>query len=151
MSTISVSVTGDKELSAKMVKFAGTNLTLHRSMGAIGLNLTKFFSGEVFASRGQVYGRLWPALNDKYAAWKARAFPGRPPLIRSGLMNQSFRSKSTALTTSLWNEAEYFDAHNKGHGVPQRVMMRIDQQRELRIVKYIVSDLTTQMEKAGLV
>ena len=150
MSTITVSITGDKELSAKMVKFAGSNLKLHRSMGAIGLYLTKFFSGEVFASRGQVYGRPWQALNDRYAAWKARKFPGRPPLIRSGLMNRSFKHKSTSLTTSLWNEAEYFDAHNEGREVPQRVMMRIDQQRELRIVKYVTSDLTTQMEKAGL-
>lgn len=151
MSTIRLSIQGSDELAAKFGKFASSQLKLDRSMGAIGLYLTKFFSGEVFASRGQAIGRRWPALNPKYAAWKARAFPGRPPMIRSGLLNSSFKHKSTSLTTSLWNEAEYFDAHNEGHGVPKRVMMRIDRQREKRVVKFIVYDITTQMDKAGLI
>lgn len=151
MSTIQVSITGDKELAAKLSKFASGQLDLSDAMGAMSLYLTRFFSGEVFASRGQVIGKPWPALNPAYAAFKAREFPGRPPLIRTGLMNKSFKSKSTSLSTSLWNEAKYFDNHNEGWGVPERVMMRIDEQRELRIVKYVVSDLTTQMSKAGLI
>lgn len=151
MSTIQVSITGDKELARNLNTFAGSSLDLTKSMGATGMYLTKFFSGEVFASRGQVFGKPWPALNPNYAAFKAREFPGRPPLIRTGLMNKSFKHKSTSLTTSLWNEAEYFRNHQEGIGVPERIMMHIDQQRELRIVKYIVSDLTTQMDKAGLI
>ncbi|MFJ6416473.1 hypothetical protein [Paeniglutamicibacter sp. NPDC091659] len=151
MTTIQVTIDGDKELASKLRSFAGSSLDLTNSMGGIGLYLTNFFSGEVFASRGQVFGKPWPALNPNYAAFKAREFPGRPPLIRTGLMQRSFKHKSTSLTTSLWNEAAYFDNHNEGWGVPERVMMQIDEQRELRIVKYIVSDLTTQMDNAGLI
>jgi hypothetical protein len=151
MADIVVTVQGSKELAAKLRNFASSQLNLSRSMGATGLYLTRFFSGEVFASRGQVFGKSWPALSDNYAALKARKFPGRPPLVRTGLMNRSFRHKSTQLTTSLWNEAEYFDYHQDGRGVPQRVMMHIDDQRAARIVKYIVSDLTTQMDQQGLI
>ena len=150
MSDINVSIQGDKELVGKIRSFVSGQLDLTRSMGATGLYLTRFFGGEVFASRGGVIGRRWPQLNENYAAWKARRWPGRPPLIRTGLMNRSFKHKSTQLTTSLWNEATYFDLHNEGRGVPQRVMMRVDQEREARIVKFIVSDLTTQMDQKGL-
>lgn len=151
MSTIQVSITGDKELVQKLNNFTRDQLDLSRSMGAMSLYLTRFFSGEVFASRGQVIGKPWPALNPNYAAYKARKWPGRPPLMRSGLMNRSFKFKSTKLTTSLWNEAKYFDYHNEGRGVPERVMMLVDGQREKRIVKYVVSDLTRQMSKAVLI
>ena len=151
MTMIQVSITGDKELAQKLNNFTRGQLDLSRSMGAMSLYLTRFFSGEVFASRGQVIGKPWPALNPNYAVYKARKWPGRPPLIRSGLMNRSFKFKSTKLTTSLWNEAKYFDYHNEGRGVPQRVMMLVDGQREKRIVKYVVSDITTQMSKVGLI
>ncbi|MDQ0869047.1 hypothetical protein QFZ70_001520 [Arthrobacter sp. V1I9] len=150
MSEIRVRIHGDKELVEKFRSFTGSQMDLSRSMEATGLYLTRFFAGEVFASRGGVIGRRWLRLNDNYAAWKARRWPGRPPLIRTGLMNRSFKHKSTQLTTSLWNEAKYFDYHQDGRGVPQRVMMRVDQAREARIVKYIVSDLTTQMDQKGL-
>lgn len=151
MSEIRVRIDGDKELVEKFRSFTGKQMDLSRSMGATGLYLTRFFAGEVFASRGGVVGKRWPRLNENYAAWKARRWPGRPPLIRTGLMNRSFKHKSTQLTTSLWNEAKYFDYHQDGRGVPPRVMMRVDQEREARIVKYIVSDLTTQMDQKGLI
>lgn len=150
MSLIRVSTTGHQELSDSLQKFAGNRLDLTRSMGAMSIYLNRFFAGEMFVSRGQAAGKPWPKLNDNYAAWKARRFPGRPPLIRSGLMNRSYRHKSTALSTSLWNEADYFEIHQEGIGVPQRQTMVIDEQRELRIVKYVISDLTTQMNDAGL-
>lgn len=150
MAEYSLHIEGDKELMQKLRDFAAGQLDLSRSMDASGLYLSRFFSGEVFASRGQVIGEPWPRLHEAYAVFKARRWPGRPPLIRTGLMNSSFKHKSTKLTTSLWNEASYFDYHQEGRGVPQRVMMKVDQQRATRVVKYLVSDLTTQMDQKGL-
>lgn len=152
MSDIEVTVTGDKQLVAKLNNFIGSaGLNLKRSMGASGLYLTNFFGGEAFTSRGRVFGEPWPALNSAYAAYKARTWPGRPPLIRTGLMQRSFKHESTRLTTSLWNEAEYFGYHQDGRGVPQRVMMKVDEQRAARVVKYIVGDITDQMSAEGLI
>lgn len=148
---IKVTIQGSDEVRAKIIAFVGSGLKLHRSMGAIGIYLDRFFSGEVFASRGRVIGEPWPALNPSYAAWKAKYWPGRPPLVQTGLMQQSFRHSSTDLSTSLWNEAEYFKYHQDGRGVPERMMMKIDEQRAARIAKYILGDITDQMKGSGLI
>ena len=73
--TYSVSVEGGKELTIKLRKYGQSILDLSDSMDNIGKYLTKFWSGEVFASRGQVIGEPWPALNDAYAVFKARRWP----------------------------------------------------------------------------
>ncbi|MEU2203583.1 hypothetical protein AB0P19_06935 [Microbacterium oleivorans] len=151
MSDINVTITGDKELVKKLNSFIGSDgLDLKRSMGASGLYLTRFFSGEVFASRGRVIGEPWAPLNPSYAAWKARVFPGRPPLVRSGEMMRGFKHEADKRSLGLYNTADHFDYHQEGRGVPQRVMMKIDQQRAARVVKYLVGDLTEQMQHRGL-
>lgn len=151
MADIQVTITGDKEFVAKLTGFVGSDgLNLKKSMGASGLYLTRFFSGEVFTSRGRVIDEPWPALNPRYAAWKARTFPGSPPLIRSGEMNDSFGFEEHKRSLDLFNTADHFDYHQEGRGVPQRMMMKIDQQRAARVVKYLVGDLTQQMQHKGL-
>lgn len=152
MSDIQVTITGDKELVRKLNAFIGSGeVNLRRSLGASGLYLTRFFSGEVFTSRGRVIGKPWPRLNASYARWKARMYPGRPPLIRSGEMQGGFFYKESARKLELGNRSDHFEIHQEGKGnVPQRVMMRVDQQRATRVVKYITSDLTTQMTQKGL-
>lgn len=148
---INVSITGDKELVGKLNSFIGSDgLNLKRSFGASGLYLTRFFSGEVFTSRGRVIGEPWAPLNPSYAAWKARMWPGRPPLVRTGEMMGGFKFKEEKRSLSLWNTADHFDNHQEGRGVPKRVMMKIDEQRAARVVKYMMSDLTTQMTTRGL-
>lgn len=152
MADIQVSISGDKEFAQKLITFAGTDgINLKRSMGASGLYLTRFFSGEVFASRGGVIGARWPRLNDSYARWKARQFPGRPPLVRSGEMLRSFGFEEHKRSLDLFNTSDHFEYHQEGtRRIPQRMMMRIDQQRAARVVKYLVDDLTEQMQKGGL-
>lgn len=151
MDDIQVTITGDRELVRNLNTFIGTgSLNMQRSLGASGLYLTRFFSGEVFTSRGRVIGKPWPRLNDRYAAYKARMFPGRPPLIKSGEMNRGFFSKAFPLRLELGNRADHFKYHQDGMGVPQRVMMRVDQQRANRVGKYIATDLGEQMQRAGL-
>lgn len=124
-----LTIHGDKEFVQRLRKFGVSILDLSDSMDETGQYLSRFFSGDVFTSRGQVFGKPWPALNDNYAAFKARKFSGKPPLFRTGLMNRSFKHKSTKLTSSLWNEADYFKYHQEGRGVPERVMMLVDDQR----------------------
>lgn len=110
--------------------------------------LSVFFSGEVFASRGGVIGHPWPRLSDAYAARKAQQFPGRPPLIRTGLMNRSFKHNAGRLSVEVLNEAWYFRFHQNGEGVPQRVMMDLDQKRVVQVAKFIGEDISKKMEEA---
>jgi hypothetical protein len=150
VSAVVLTVAGDSELAAKLKKYGVSILDLRASMDQTGKYLTGFFSGEVFASRGQVIGKPWQELDARYAAHKAREFPGRPPLIRTGLMQRSFKHQSTKLSTRLFNEAEYFDYHQGGHGVPQRVMMLVDQTRERAILQLIGADLAGKQRAADV-
>lgn len=152
MSDIQVTITGDREFVRSLNKFVGSgSLNLSRSLGASGLYLTRFFSGEVFTSRGRVIGKPWARLNDSYAAYKARLFPGRPPLIKSGEMNRGFFHKAMPRRLELGNRADHFAFHQEGtSSIPARVMMRVDTQRAARVGKYIAGDLSEQMQKAGL-
>lgn len=152
MADMQITITGDKELVKKLNAFVGSDgLNLKRSMGASGLYLTRFFSGEVYTSRGWVFGKPWRRLNENYAIWKARAFPGRPPLIRTGELQRSYGFKEYKRSLELFNTADHFDFHNEGTSrMPQRVLMRLDKQRASRVAKYMMSDLTTQMKSRGL-
>ena len=145
-----VSIQGDKELAAKLRKFGVSILDLSKSMDETGRYLSRFFSGEVFASRGGVIGQPWPSLNPAYAAYKARRFPGRPPLIKSGLMNRSFKHRSTRLTSTIYNDAEYFKYHQEGRGVPERVMMALDQQRVRGVARLVGADVASKQGNAGV-
>ena len=152
MADFKVTIQGDKEFIRKLNSFVGSDgLNLIRAFGASGLYLTRFFSGEVFVSRGRVIGEPWPTLNPSYAAWKARMFPGRPPLVMSGEMMRSFGFEEHKRSLELFNTSDHFDFHQEGtHHIPQRMMMKIDTQRAARVVKYLTSDLTSQMTQRGL-
>lgn len=147
---IKVDIQGATELAQKLRKFGSSVLDLSRSMEDIGVYFERFFAGEVFASRGGVIGKSWPALDSRYAVYKARAWPGRPPLIRTGVMNNSFKHRSTRLSTTIWNEAEYFEYHQEGQGVPQRVMMAVDATREAKVRAFVSADIDRQMRAADV-
>lgn len=151
MTTLTLQISGAQELAQRLSRFGVSTDDFSRAFGASGQYLSRFFAGEVFASRGRVIGEPWPSLNDNYAAWKAEHWPGRPPLIRTGLMNRSFRFQAHKLAVELWNEADYFKYHQGGWGVPQRVMMAVDEQRAARVVKYVVGDVLDKMRAEGLI
>ena len=52
------------------------------------------WAGEVerFAAGGDP---AWPPLNPTYAAWKAKRFPGRPTLVRTGRLYRSLTGRGT--------------------------------------------------------
>lgn len=87
---VSINISGDKDV-VEMLQSVGLEVNdLRPAMQDVGEYLEGFFSGQVFASRGGVIGEQWPRLSGKYAAWKAQQYPGRPVLVRTGLMQRSF-------------------------------------------------------------
>ncbi|MGB3684956.1 MAG: phage virion morphogenesis protein [Ornithinimicrobium sp.] len=129
---------GDRELIASLERTADGVINLTSPMREIGMYLRGFFSGEVFASRGGVIGRPWAPLSTQYAALKARQWPGRPPLIRSGQMLRSFKSTPSQQQVEIRNTAPYFDWHQDGTTkMPARVMMAVDMQRTQKVAQII--------------
>lgn len=143
---INVQMTGDREAIARLKRIGNGVLHLKPSMDEIGSYLTGFFSGEVFASRGGVIGEPWARLSARYAARKAKEFPGRIPLVRTGLMNRSFKKDAGQMSVLLYNSSNHFDFHQLGTSkMPARAMMKVDAARQQRIVKIIdnhISELT---------
>src|SRR4051794_23101088 len=72
MTDVVVSISGDREVMAKLKKLGNGVLNLQRPMTDIGDYLTGFFLGQVFASRGQAIGERWKPLNPRYAAGSSR-------------------------------------------------------------------------------
>jgi phage gpG-like protein len=131
---ITITIEGANRISIDLGKLAAQLSDLSPAMKESGDYLTGFYSGEVFASRGGVIGKPWPSLTPSYAVWKAEQFPGRPPLIRTGEMNRSFKYEFGAVHARIFNTAKYFDAHQQGtRRVPARVMMALDLQRARRV------------------
>lgn len=146
MTQVTITVTGDKEAMARLRKIGSGVVNLQTSMDKIGSYLTGFFSGEVFASRGGVIGESWPRLSAKYAAYKARTFPGRPPLIRRGVMQRSFKAKTGRASARIYNSAGHFGFHQEGtRRLPARVMMKVDQAREKRIIDIIQGEIAKDL------
>jgi len=144
-----IDVEGEAELSARLEKLVRGITNLRAPMKEVGEYLTDFFAGEVFASRGGVFGEPWPALSTNYAAKKAIEFPGRIPLVRTGLMNRSFKSRPDTLSVEVYNPVPYFDYHQSQEDrtrLPRRAMMKVDAKRGDTIVEIIADSIDREVE-----
>lgn len=127
-------VIGGPELEATLRKISDGVADLSDAMRDVGDYLAGFFAGPVFASRGQVIGHSWEALNPSYAAYKAEFYPGRPPLIREGKLVNSFSFTSGSSWAVVTNTDEKFAWHQLGtRRLPARVMMDLDEQRQTHV------------------
>lgn len=127
--TVSIQISGDKEV-AKMLNDLGLEVKdLRPAMQDVGKYLKGFFAGEVFASRGGAIGERWPRLSNRYATQKAKKYPGRPMLVRTGLMQKSFTYKSQPLQVEISNKAPHFPYHQSSEPrtiMPYRPMMKVE-------------------------
>lgn len=148
-SGITLCTEGTDKLAVTLGGIAHDVKNLGPAMRDSGEYLTKFYSGQVFASRGGVIGKPWPRLTPSYAALKAEHFPGRPPLIRTGLMNKSFKYQYAALHARVFNTAPYFEEHQEGtRKMPARVMMALDEQRVRQVAQIIGNYIYKQVGSA---
>lgn len=149
---ITVTVKGAPEALAMLKRTKDGMLNLATPFKDIGGLLTKLYAGEVFASRGRVIGHPWPRLAPATEREKDRRWAGRPAMIRTGKLQNSFRFDSGPTSLRIHNTAKsrkgfpYFAAHQLGTGrVPQRVMMALDDQRVRQIQKTIQDHLNKQI------
>lgn len=141
-----IQIQGDKAAIDRLRRLGHGVLDLRDPMRGIATYLTGFFSGEVFASRGRVIGEPWAPLNSRYAGYKAKRFPGRPPLVRSGLMIRSFKGVASTSSARISNTAPYFDYQQDGTSrLPARAMMKVDQARLEHVAEIIATHITRSM------
>lgn len=80
-----------------------------------------------FDSEGAYGSGGWPALSPAYAAWKARAYPGKPILELTGALRKSLTSRPfgieviTPKSLTVGSGIDYGRYHQQGSGrLPQR-------------------------------
>lgn len=96
MTEMHVDVQGEEQIKRMLTELGLDFKDLKGAMKEVGTNTVKYFSGNVFASRGSTIGQPWQRLNDSYAVQKSKKWGTKPILVRSGRMQQSFRSHVSA-------------------------------------------------------
>lgn len=134
------------EVDRKLRNLQGLLLRWDEAMVAIGAAYKQYLSTKPFASRGSVFGAVWPDLQPAYKSWKARKYPGRPILVRSNALSRGFEFMSTTNSVRMFNKVAYFEKHQKGEGVPQRTSMAFNQELKLTASDIIAKDLQRKMQ-----
>lgn len=119
-------IEGETQIDRTLARFAdnvGDARTLWDKLA------TRFASVErrQFASEGGYGSGGWPALSPKYAAWKARHYPGKPILEREGNLRASLTERPFGVEVIeagfmvLGSGIDYGRYHQAGGGrLPQR-------------------------------
>lgn len=122
-------------------------------MAEVGDHAEKYFGGQVFASRGGVLGQSWPRLSPGYAAQKAKRYPGRLPLVRTGVMQRSLVSTASSTSVSITNDAPYFKYHQSSAArskIPRRIMIGIYSGMQADVTSVIAAALARRIkQRAG--
>lgn len=128
----------------------GLDMTdLKGAMTEVGDHAKKYFGGQVFASRGGALGQPWPRLSPAYAVQKAKRYPGRPPLVRSGLMQRSFTSKPSPMSVTIGNDAPWFKYHQSSAArtkIPRRVMIGVYSGMQSDVTNIIANALAKKIQ-----
>lgn len=104
-------------------------------------------------------GMRWPQLNQDYAEWKAKHFPGKPMLVRTGALKRSMVtegaggnitviSKTGAVFGSSISYGIYHD--QGGTRLPQRNFSEPSDRRRNIWVKQIQDDIIHNFEANGI-
>lgn len=147
---IHVTVDGPEVALARLRKVEGGIVDLTPAMKSVADYAKSYFAGQAFVSQGQVYGQRWPRLNPSYENWKSKKYPGRPVLVRTGLMQRSFESDSDENSATIWNDTDYFKYHQSDESrtskLPRRAMMAANDTMRQNLYAIINAYVQKQMK-----
>lgn len=103
-----------------------------------------------FGSEGTYGSGGWAPLSPKYAAWKARHYPGRPILVREGDLRESLTSRPFGVEVIephrmiLGSDVVHGGYHQAGSGaLPQRRPIELPEQERQEWVRILQRFLVT--------
>lgn len=147
---VTIEITGDKQLIAKMQRLS-LNMYNHRTaMKNIGDQLKRYYGNEAFASEGGVFGAQWAPLSAATLRSRTRRSRGplgagvgaNQPLVGTGKMRKSFYYNATKDSVTITNKASYFKYHQSElprKRLPRRQMIGVNSQVR-RIVQSEIND-----------
>lgn len=138
MINLQIQTIGFKEAQGKLKVLHKSFLNWRPEFNQIGQTLKQYYEIAVFQTEGGVLGHPWARLMPEYQFYKARRYPGRGILERTGKMKKSYRHKSFDDYMVFANVAPYAIYHQKGAGsLPERLVIFIDHNQKNIIMKVL--------------
>ena len=140
MLQVTFDIEGVRELSRSIQKIADEVKEWSPAFREVSDYMYDAFAKEVFSSEGMSVGEPWKPLSPEYAAWKARHYPGKGILVRTGKMQKSFRQQSGKDFAMIDNPSiPYFVYHQSRFisrdKLPRRVMLRLGESQKTTIIR----------------
>ena len=116
---------GDQQVSRTLVRISENVQDARPAWEAIADDLQQAESQQ-FATEGGFGSGGWSPLSPRYAAWKARHYPGAPILVRTGLLRDSLTQRPFGVEDlekqrmAVGSDVEHGRFHQRGDGVPTR-------------------------------
>lgn len=148
---IQIIVKGDKETKAKLNRLGKSIYNLKHAMELIGRDSAKYFSNQGYSSQGGVFGSPWPPLSTRTLTSKNKSYPGRPPLVRTGQMQNSFEYNANGSQVVITNSASYFKYHQSTlprRKIPRRQTMGINNPIKKIITEHIHNEIRKKIASA---
>jgi phage gpG-like protein len=131
MIKMQISLTGVKEFEGKLDRMRNVVKDFTPELRDIGEWYIDFVTNDVFETEGGVYGSSWKPLNSKYAKDKAKKYPGRGILEKTGFMRTHWKLYTASQYALIENQADYAIYHQNGTSrIPQRMFVKLDRQRQ---------------------
>lgn len=131
-------VEGEKRLSRKLHGVEEGMKNFYPTFRKVGRNLKKTFKNN-FAYRGRLLNKPWESLAMSTLKEKKRlGYLWQGPLVRTGKMKRSFRSRPERLQVTVDNPTPYFKYHQSKRPrrhLPRRVMISLTKGKRQEIVR----------------
>lgn len=139
---------GDAQVERTLERFAEHAEDVSPAWEAIASRLT-VVERRQFASEGRTGSGGWAPLSPRYAAWKARHYPGQPILVATGALRRSLTTRPLGIERIepheawLGSDIDYGGFHQRGDGVPRRRPVELTENERRRWVKIIQRFIVT--------
>lgn len=148
MLNVRVEIKGDKKVIEQLKRVMGSFSDWRPELQAVGDYVKDFYQNPTFETEGGIFGERWTPLQPGYAMKKAVKYPGRGILEASGAMRRSYEVHAYANILQLINPVEYAVYHQEGRGVPERILIKVDEPRKAQIVDIFKKGVLIKLEKA---
>jgi len=148
---VSITITGTREVRAKIKKLGSSIYDLKSSMSVIGRQAADYYANQGMLSQGGVFGSGWKPLSARYAARKAKLYPGRPILVATGTMKDSFNYSATSTSVLVGNTAPQFKYHQSSEPrtkIPRRPMLGVNDQIKRMVREELTREITQKIKAA---
>lgn len=140
-----------------LARFKASMTNMTGTMDKLGILMAKYFSGEAFVSQGQVYDKPWEPLAPATVRDKSRNWPGRPPLVRTGDLQNGFGYTITPLSVTVRNKVEVqsksgsynllrIQQEGTKH-IPPRMVMALNEHLKTEISLVVKEDVLAKIEE----